>query len=517
MVSKKNKSNRKIIRKSNKQNRKSNRKISKKSNKKNNKKYFINTKELNKIGGFREESKIKNEFNKVLKNLETGKDSSHTNKVVENNKLVLIVASKFFKDFKNKTKKEKVANFDFYPYIIENNIELFSDCCTQLYAYKYPDNIVKLFEEVVKGPDENTRYNNYKKHFKQSSMLNCIFYIITSNILIKKLYEYIPFIINEPNKYLEIIIDTHNANYPKTGQKSLATTKPSSNASALSMKPLSNITMLPQKPLPELPSTQLPLNYQEPKQNHFNSLLKKINKPINSTNISSNISSNNMKNQKQNETNYNFGGMKKGGNNLNAEKIRNKKSITKDLFELYKEKITEPFILKDSSRYKSTLEESSAIKKRYLPGEYNDTGIDFLKLINSPEYDSKYVDELENKIYHSIREARKFLNIFLIENQFNKLYNNTIKLNANENNDDTIISSLDPYKFTEDVKNNKIFNNIKEKIISKYFNDNIKEFNESPYQFMDQNKLSSLGQITSQLNMVSNPLIGNSNFGAPPF
>lgn len=510
MVSKKNKSNRKISRKSNKQNRKSNRKISKKSNKKNNKKYFINTKELNKIGGFnfREESKIKSSFDKVLKNLETGKDSSHTNKVVENEKLILIVASKFFKDFKNKTKKEKIANFDFYPYIIENNIKLFKDCCSQLSFYKYPDNIVKLFEQVVKGPDENTRYNDYKKHFKQSAMLNCIFYIITSNILIRKLYEYIPVIINEPNKYLEIIIDTHNANYPKTGQKKLATNKPTSNAYALSMKPISNIPMPPQKPLPALPPQTEPLVVnQTPKLNHFNSLLNKINKPLNSTNISST----NMENPKQNETTFNFGG------NLNTEKIRNKKNITRELFDLYKEKITEPFILKKSSRYKSTLEESSGIKKRYLPGEYNDTGIDFLNLINSPEYDSKYVDELENKIYHSIREARKFLNIFLIENQFNKLYNNTIKLNANENNDDTIISSLDPYKFTEDVQNNKIFNNIKEKIISKYFNDNIKEFNESPYQFMDQNKLSSLGQITSQLNLVSNPLIGNSSFGEPPF
>ena len=154
------------------------------------------------------------------------------------------------------------------------------------------------------------------------------------------------------------------------------------------------------------------------------------------------------------------------------------------------------------------------MKKRYLPiGKYEDSGFDFLKSINAPEYNSKYLDELENKIYHSLREARKYLNIYLISNEFQKIYNSpnySIK-----NNEKSLIKSIEPKKFTDEVANNNIFKNIRENIIKHYFNDNIKQFNESTYQFMDQSVLSNLGQMTMNpgLSDISNPLLQTSSYG----
>lgn len=547
-----------------KQNKKSNRKINKKSNNKksNNKKptnkksnkilnrtlnilkqvqevsqpnYLFNKKDLEKIGGFdfTKKQKIRTSFKKVLKNLETGKDSSHTNKVVENGKIVFLTNSKFFIKFykENKKRKEKVVEFDFYPYIIENNIDLFKDCCSQLSQFNYPDNIINLYQEVVSGENEQVRYKKYKDYFTQEPKFQSIFYIITANILIRKLHQYIPVMVNEPNKYLEIITNTHNANFPKLGTSSLKTsnkTNPSITATTMSSMPLPtttnfiNPTINPTTNTTTMIPTQNynPLQYSSQNSNQsfeekdpFNSVLNKLGnkQQIIDNKFGGNKSNKNnskISNNSKKELN------KKEKEETNFDKIRKYKQISQELFDLYIQKIKEPLSLKDNDKYKTHVKKMSKIKKSYLPiGKYEDSGFDFLKSINAPEYNSKYLDELENKIYHSLREARKYLNIYLVSNEFQKIYNSpnySIK-----NNEKSLIKSIEPKKFTDEVANNNIFKNIRENIIKHYFNDNIKQFNESTYQFMDQSVLSNLGQMTMNpgLSDISNPLLQTSSYG----
>jgi hypothetical protein len=476
-----NKSNRKSNKKSNsKSNRKSNRKLNKQLKNFNNiqklsvPKYFFNKNDLEQIGkGFltgSKEKKLINNFKKILKNLETGK-SIHTNRIIQDGKLAYLTGSKMFEKFYNENKKnnDKVINFDFYPYLIETNKDLFKDSYIEFQRYSYPKNLVDDYGEIVKL--ENDGYNLYMQKFNNDAKKS-MFYIITSNILIKKLHQYIPIMANESNKYLEIITDTHNAEFSKLGNKSL-----------IDLKPMPSSSMLPSS----IPPSSMPLSSM-PHQSYNSSMpppsynsTSKVPDPFN--NIINKLGNNEL--SKPNKQNGLFPNTF-GGNN------EKDKDIARKMVNRLKKKVSEPLSIKKNESYTNFVQKTGPIKKKYIPTTYEDFGFDYLKH-NEPEYDSSYVEELINKIYHSLREARKFLNMHLIEKSFNNIYLSN-KLNTNDEN--SIISNIHPEQLMEDTKD--ILKKIKDMIKKHYISDNIDKkiaFTESPYQFIDQSRLSNLGNI----------------------
>jgi len=483
-----NKSNRKSNRKSN---NKSNRKSNSKSNRKLNKqlknfnniqklsvpKYFFNKNDLEQIGkGFltsSKEKKLINNFKKILKNLETGK-SIHTNRIIQDGKLAYLTGSKMFEKFynENKKNKDKVINFDFYPYLIETNKDLFKDSYIEFQRYSYPKNLVDDYGEIVKL--ENDGYDLYTQKFNNDAKKS-MFYIITSNILIKKLHQYIPIMANESNKYLEIITDTHNAEFSKLGNKpSLKDLNPMPLSSQLPQtydSVMSSSSMPPPSmPPPSYNSSMPPPSYNSTSKNSFNSIINKLGKnELQEPNKQNGLFTNTF-----------------GGNN------EKDKDIARKMVNRLKKKVSEPLSIKKNESYTNFVQKTGPIKKKYIPTTYEDFGFDYLKH-NEPEYDSSYVEELINKIYHSLREARKFLNMHLIEKSFNNIYLSN-KLNTNDEN--SIISNIHPEQLMEDTKD--ILKKIKDMIKKHYISDNIDKkiaFTESPYQFIDQSRLSNLGNI----------------------
>ena len=96
--------------------------------------------------------------------------------------------------------------------------------------------------------------------------------------------------VNEPNKYLEIITNTHNANFPKLGTSSLKTsnkTNPSTAAITMSSMPLptttnfinpttNTTTMIPTQDYNPLQYSSQNSNQSFQEKDPFNSVLNKL-------------------------------------------------------------------------------------------------------------------------------------------------------------------------------------------------------------------------------------------------
>ena len=469
------KNNRKNNRKSNrKSNRKNNRKSNRKSNKQVNIKNIKNIKKNvnNPILNFSDiipfgsglfssddtKKILKEVYNRIKKqtdNPESGLAASKVSSIKsiwENNKLTQINDTRFYKNQilsikadseslisrKNTSRYLRNNNLDFYHYLVEGekNLELIklhssykegsqklkenknkiqdskgtSSKISYNFAINY-NNEKDLYQILARAVDEPNYYFNI-----MSNEDKVVLYSLLANIFYKKLLENIQKIRIESKGYIEIA-------------KTLGTGIGESSKDI--SKRVSNI-----KEASDLPTTGT----------QYDSSL------LSSTPLSS----------------ISYGG-KNNYNEADTEKYY--KIVVNNLLDILKE----PILYKKHSDLSDTYVEERNIftRKCLAAGNYCTSGLVYRK-INDPIYNRVVAAtdmtniELDNKIFHSLREARKYLNLAILESQMAYLFRYGSK---NATDKKQLLKTNNIYEVLDD--NSSVLKTLQEKIIDNYIKDNI--------------------------------------------
>lgn len=424
-------------------------------NKNPNEKYYLDIENFNKLlkknggdlFGNKNINKLNSDFIKLVNNIDTHK-TIHTDKIVENGKLVMIANSKIFKKILDNKKHpftdsdKKRISLDLYDYLTEDTLLKEYKNASMRDVFKHRkimgDKLLINFKEALSDK------NIYIKVFDSNYLNKTIFYALLSNLYINILNDFIPQISGEINGYLSILSDNEEG-------KDLTEERKYGNIST-------NNSLLKFKPNVDKAS----MNYVPSKDykpiNHVNNEIMKGLAPINSsTEGTKNI-------------NKFFGG-------TSNMKI---KSVNVDIIDKLLSVLEEPINLKNSDLSKNTkLTKVSGIGKKYIPFEYKNVGINFFK-VNNVKYDVSSLEEIINKLYHSVHESRKYLNCYLIRTHFHRfqegrtsVYNLFDKSKREIGKKDIEIN-----KYVEDtsknVVNEELLKNLEDKIINKYLDENIK-------------------------------------------
>ena len=165
---------------------------------------------------------------------------------------------------------------------------------------------------------------------------------------------------------------------------------------------------------------------------------------------------------------YTYGG-KNNYNEADTEKYY--KIVVNNLLDIIKE----PILYKKHSDLSDTYvkERNIFTKKCLAAGNYCTSGLVYRK-INDPIYNRVIAAtdmtniELDNKIFHSLREARKYLNLAILESQMAYLFRYGSK---NATDKKQLLKTNNIYEVLDD--NSSVLKTLQEKIIDNYIKDNI--------------------------------------------
>jgi hypothetical protein len=401
------------------------------------KNHFINPKQIAKIGSgiksFIDSKKTFKKLNDNLKKLETGK-TIHTSKIVEDSKLKEIKDSAYFaKYIKNGGKKNKP--FSLHEYLMDDPNNLIKNNFKKTYnagrgKSRIKNEIIDHFNKVM------DKKSDFEYHFNDPEKKST-FYSLLAFVYITALHNFIPNLTDEANKYLEIIADNlqdkssviRESNVLKT---SLPITQRSSHygqqpsmiqqPSMVQQPPLSGISQYNTQPPPSSIYNSPPISY--------------ANDPLLP--------------RPPNVSEYAVGG--------SLDQPRN-------VIDMHINKILERVSFGRRDDSKVSLKKAGLLLKKVFPGvTYSSSGIHHLKA-NKVNYSVGILEEIINKIYHCLRESRKYLNVFLIQSHFfegiSKDVNGSKKSNLLISNISDINSIVD----------DELIKAVQERVINHYFAD----------------------------------------------